>query len=172
MKQKNQRQIYHLMGHSCRSEIQADIYEVWQRFRKLFLYLRDDRGHCLRSFVLMNNHFHSLVEVYDEVDLRIDFLYSNVSSYTGFSSKELQLVSIDNHRQYCETYKYIYRNPIESGLSKKAEDYLYSTLTLLLKGRDANFPVVDNMNVLQNPTQVLAWLNQPDYDLYWKAHSS
>ena len=66
---------------------------------------------------------------------------------------------IENYAQYLNTYKYIYRNPVEAGLSLKAENYIYSTLNILLGRSLAYCEIIDYASLIQNPLQILSWLN-------------
>ncbi|MEK6627995.1 MAG: hypothetical protein AABY53_05165, partial [Bdellovibrionota bacterium] len=64
-----------------------------------------------------------------------------------------------NYSHYLNTYKYIYRNPVEAGLCKKPEDYPYSSLYYLLGRGTLHCQVIDHLNLIQNPLHILKWLN-------------
>ena len=49
----------------------------------------------------------------------------------------------------------------EAGLSDSVQGYTHSTLKMVLGLKAMEFPVFDNMSLIQNPNQVLEWLNTP-----------
>ena len=60
-------------------------------------------------------------------------------------------------------YKYVYRNPVQSGLSKSCEEHPYSTLGGILGLRRLTIPVENDALLFQNDfsyRQILAWLNK------------
>ncbi len=66
---------------------------------------------------------------------------------------------IDNYSQFLNTYKYLYRNSVEAGLCKKVEDYPFSSLRIIL-GQSVGYVQIDDpLGVIQNPMQILKWLN-------------
>ncbi|MBC7754321.1 MAG: hypothetical protein H7Z71_08795, partial [Moraxellaceae bacterium] len=73
--------------------------------------------------------------------------------------QEILVEPIKNYSQYLNTYKYIYRNPVEAGLAFMCESYIYSTLNGILGQNDLLLHVLDTMGVIQNPRKILNWLN-------------
>lgn len=67
---------------------------------------------------------------------------------------------INNHRHFFEIYRMIHRLPVELGMSKKVEDYPYSSLQLLLGKKISYCGILDLAGFVQNPFQHLRWLNQ------------
>lgn len=116
------------------------------------------------AFVLMGNHFHHLWS---------PCVSSEKSAFEAFAevvSKELNeptfiweesVFSIDSFFQYRETYKYIYRNPVQAGLVACVEEYKYSTIQNVL-GRDrVVIGLQDPFGLIFDQFRQLRWLNSP-----------
>ncbi len=73
---------------------------------------------------------------------------------------------IQNYSQYLNTYKYLYRNPIEAGLCTKAELYPFSSLQIILGKAVGYVELDDQLGVIQNPMRILKWINS---DIDFKA---
>lgn len=111
----------------------------------------------VQALVMMDTHVHLLGasfgpnENYFCDDLQHAILYTQ----KGDNLSE----PILNYSQYLNTYKYIYRNPVEAGLCNRAEDYIYSSLRSLLGMAALSCEIHDQLGLIQNPLQILKWLN-------------
>lgn len=83
----------------------------------------------VHAFVLMSTHFHLLFSVKLKKEQKF--------SYVGKS------FLITNFEQYKNSYRYIYRNPLEAGLCQRAENYSFSTLPIVLGKKTSKIPVVE-----------------------------
>lgn len=112
----------------------------------------------IQSLIMMDTHIHLLISTFDKKE---NYFCENLQK-TIFKTDNLENLSepILNYSQYLNTYKYIYRNPVEAGLCKKAEDYPYSSLCCLLGKGYLHCPVCDHLGLIQNPLHILNWLNQ------------
>lgn len=124
-------------------------------------------GMTTHAFVLMNNHFHILCSTANE-DLKADLDWLNelinvsiieIACDHGNIIEEYTVVPIKCFKQYKETYKYIYRNPVEAGLVSKAEDYDYSSLGVILSSKEERLSFEDNLALIFDPFQRLQWIN-------------
>lgn len=111
----------------------------------------------VQALVLMDTHIHLLVQSNAEKEnFFIDQLGKKLS--VGEIS-ETHCEPIENYSQYLNTYKYIYRNPVEAGMCVRCEDYEFSSLNCLL-GKQATYCFYsDKLNLIQNPVRLLRWLN-------------
>lgn len=112
----------------------------------------------VQSLVMMDTHLHLLISTFDQNQ---NFFCDELQKSIYQSQEACSFCEpIVNYSQYLNTYKYIYRNPIEAGLCKMAEDYPFSSLKILLGQCTAYCKIVDQLNLIQNPIHVLKWLNQ------------
>ena len=127
-------------------------------------------GIRVHAFVLMSNHFHLLVSApQGNLDKAMTYLIREVGLVIQESAKTLKPVFgepyraslIKSRKQYEIVYKYVYRNPIEAGLTKTVGTYPYTTLTRVLGHKKMEFPVFDNTSLIHNPQYKLKWLNAP-----------
>ena len=124
----------------------------------------------LQAFVMMTTHSHLLFKSYAQKE----------NYFTEGLLKELKIRNngqnsltepIKNKTQYLNTYKYIYRNPIEAGLAMRCEKYQYSSLNSLLGYSTNSLNIIDPLNVTQNPFKILNWLNQNNQTKLFQASS-
>ncbi len=111
----------------------------------------------IHALVMMDSHIHILFRLPEQNE---NFFTAHLCELLGQKCPgEILVEPIKNHSQYLNTYKYIYRNPVEAGLSLMCESYPYSSLNALLGLNDALVKTLDTMGVIQNPRRVLTWLN-------------
>lgn len=144
------------------------ISEVWEIFSIYLHFISHAYDVRIHSFVLMNNHFHMLISTPQaNIDESMNYLLREVSRSIGKASDRINQIFggpyhwslISNSIYYQHAYKYIYRNPIRAGLSRSVEEYKYSTLRGLLGFERLLIPAIDNLDLIQNPTSQLQWLN-------------
>lgn len=144
--------------------------EVWDIFSIYLYFVTMAFGVRIHAFVLMDNHFHLLVSTPNaNLDKAMNYLLREVSKRINDRSGKINQVfggpyhwSLIKSRKHFEiVYKYVYRNPIEAGLSKSVTAYSYTTITRVLGYKKMEFPVFDNTTLIQNTHQQLIWLNTP-----------
>lgn len=149
--------------------------ERWIIWRNAFNKLETECRMTLHAFVMLETHVHILfsIQKFEENftmaklqeflshELR---LKRDIQASWEFAEEVLEspLLSekIESYQQLLNTYRYIYRNPIEAGVVKRAEDYQYSSLSLQLGSNILFSNVIDPVNLIQNPGRILNWLNQ------------
>lgn len=140
----------------------------------------------VHSFVLMPNHFHLIISprLISPPVLETDSLGEALKSFYNCINKEFDFLAapapfdkntffikrISSFKAYQETYKYIYRNPVMDGYTRKVEEYYYSSLYHLLRGQNDTVNFEDNMNLFTNTCKVLQWLNRDSQSLYFHYH--
>lgn len=112
----------------------------------------------IQALTMMDTHIHLLISNFENKE---NFFCASLQS-SIFKTDNLENLSepILNYSQYLNTYKYIYRNPVEAGLCKNAEEYPYSSLYYLLGKGFLHCQVYDHLGLIQNPIHILKWLNQ------------
>lgn len=166
---------YHVTARSNNREFfYLPILNVWDIMTNKLVELQSNHRIKISAFVLMNNHFHLLVLTpQQDIDRVMYFFMKEVTreiqKCTGRINKifggRYKGSMIDNYGQLVNVYKYIYRNPIEVGLSEKAEFYPYSTLFFKTQ-RTARVPFrIENIfppqafDSFENLDEV-SWINQ------------
>ncbi|MCB0392415.1 MAG: hypothetical protein KDD58_14085 [Bdellovibrionales bacterium] len=162
---------YHVIG-CCYFDHWPGFYEgvAWDIFSEAMDDVQDEANLTTRSFVLMNNHYHwllnhdftqdsGIVEWFHEL-VNFKYLHYFQADFVGHAfQQEIEIIPITNIKNYQTVYKYIYRNPVTAGLCEKAENYPYSSLAGVLGRTQLDFKCEDNMNLLQSPNFILEWLN-------------
>ena len=118
----------------------------------------------------MTTHSHLLFKSYAQKE---NYFTENLFTDLKIKTKDFNSLTepIKNKTQYLNTYKYIYRNPVEAGLTFKCEKYPYSSLNALLGYSMNTLNIIDPLNVAQNPFKVLSWLNQTNQSKLFQASS-
>lgn len=120
------------------------------------------------AYVMLDTHSHMLLRSLDRQENYFAEAAAKVlrpgSQFTEY------LEPITNTSQFLNSYKYVYRNPVEAGLSVTCEGYPFSTLHSLLGKSPQRLIAWDYMNVIQNPHRVLSWLNSEEKDYHQKTY--
>lgn len=112
----------------------------------------------VQALVMMDTHVHVLFRISDSSE---NFFSAALLKKIGVSELSENFVEPIRHQtQYLNTYRYIYRNPLEAGLVLKCEDYTYSSLSGLIGKSTLKINVYDRLAVIQNPMKILNWLNK------------
>jgi putative transposase len=153
----------------------CDLDIVWKIFDKNLNDIRERFGVKVHAFVLMPNHFHLILTTPGD-DLGIvmqQFMRSVTRSITFRSERSGRVFSaryhwslIDNIQYYDTALKYVYRNPVKSKLTIRAEEYCFSTLQTILGNKNISFPlepIIGDPFLVpeQNLIEFLSWLNIP-----------
>lgn len=114
------------------------------RFISTLRRYQDRRGFIVLGFIVMDNHFHLLLEAGEKKNvskimqgilLSYSCWYRTTHGYVGhvwqgrFVSRVIQ-----DERQLKETVRYIHENPVKAGIVKQAEDYPWSSAGLENRG--------------------------------------
>ncbi len=145
--------------------------EVWSIMSNYLFFISTAYKVEIHSFVLMSNHFH-LIARFPEGNMvqAMNYFMRETSRVISRSSGRINQTyggryfrSAITKPHYLEhVYKYVYRNPIEAGLSKKVEEYPYSTLAILLGKRPGIIPLIYDPRLESKIVDsTLQWLNLP-----------
>ena len=149
---------------------QLPMDRVWDIFSRYLYFVTLAYGVRVHAFVLMSNHFHMLISTPNaNLDKAMNYFMREVSKAIGNDSGNINQTFggpyhwsvIRNQLYYQHAYKYVYRNPVDAGMCKRAEEYKYSTLRRLLGWDHLPFPAFDNLGLITNPGEQLEWLNSP-----------
>lgn len=154
--------------------------QQWEILLKSLRSLSSDYEMAVHALVLMKTHFHLLFSIDRKVEhffmkslenrIRdISFIFYQQEVEENVFESPFYCEPVQHIKQYKETYRYIYRNPLEAGLVAKCQEYEFSTLnTQLSKQCTVGGPIVDQLNLIQNPYHVLKWLHQETVVHSWK----
>lgn len=145
------------------------VAEAWDIFSRHLFFSHFGFNARIHAFVLMDNHFHLILSTPGgNIDEVMWYLMKEVSremtcaagrinqTFAGPYYSCLLTASI----YYQHAYKYVYRNPVESGLCKSAEFYPFSTLNSLLGQSKLLFPVEMDKLLFDELETTLDWINQ------------
>lgn len=111
----------------------------------------------IQCLVMMDTHTHLIIKTINHSAQHFsDSLQKNLKAD---ESLENICKPILNYSQYLNTYKYIYRNPVEAKLCRRVEDYDFSSLKAIIGRNHLSLRVYDQIGLIHNPFQVLNWLN-------------
>ncbi len=144
--------------------------EVWRVYEDWLYFCKFAYNMKIHSFVLMSNHFHLLASFPDNnISESMQYFMKQTSNSINDLSKRINQVYgsryhrtlIEKYHHYMNAYKYVYRNPVEAGICRRAEDYCFSTLHGLSGSSKLHIPVSED-TVLFNDTydhSILDWIN-------------
>lgn len=144
--------------------------QVWEIFAEE-LYLTNCYYNLnIHSFILMNNHFHLIASTPDSnISQCMQYFMKNTSlrlTRSGnrinqtFAGRHYKTI-LQHHNYFLNAYKYNYQNSVKAGITKKVEDYKYSSLSGLLGKSRALIPIIEDTTLFNDIDGTLMWLNTP-----------
>lgn len=128
---------YHVVSRANnRENFPLDLPELWPIFLKTLCEAKYRFDVEVECFVLMSNHYHLLIRTPDSnLDQIMHFLNLKLSQRIAISSARINRIFgsrykwslIKYNRYYSNVYRYIYQNPMRAQLSKRIQDYPYSS---------------------------------------------
>lgn len=142
---------------------------VWPVMSDYLHFIHHAYGVKILAFVLMNNHFHMMAKFpRGNMPEAMQYFMRETSRAIAYASKRTNHIygnryfrsRISSDHYLDHVYKYVYRNPVEAGLTKTVHEYRYSTLKGLLGFEAAPIPVIEDSYLFGgNTARTLAWLN-------------
>lgn len=114
------------------------------------------------AFVMMKTHCHLLLKSNNKKENYFaNELQKKLCAHSNVDTEidDNPLEPITNLSQFLNTYRYIYRNPVEAKICHYCEDYQFSTLHALLGKSELKVNIADPLSIIQNPIKILNWLN-------------
>lgn len=141
---------------------------VWDIMERYLHFVHHAFATHVHAFVLMSNHLH-LIARFPNGGLAdaMQYFGRETSRSIGYATDRINHVwggryyrsEIRGFHHYMNVYKYVYRNPVEAGITGTVESYPYSTLPGLLGLRRLLIPVAEDTLLFGDPVWSLAWLN-------------
>jgi putative transposase len=148
---------------------QIPLEDVWDIMEDYLYFLHIGFGFKIKSFVLMSNHFHLIAQApLNNLSEGMRYFMRETSRQIGKKANRINQVYgsrfyrslITKNHHYLHAYKYVYRNPIEAGLSNCVTSYPYSTLNRLVGKGPLNIPIEYDHILFDSFDSTIAWLNQ------------
>jgi putative transposase len=145
--------------------------KVWQVMSEQLYFAHHAYQLRIHSFVLMNNHFHLLVRTpRANLSEAMSYFMRETSREIARQSGRINQTYGDRYHRtlicsnhyFMHAYKYIYRNPVEAGLTARVENYPHSTLHGLIRGSHCLIPIEEDTLLFaegRGVSQTLQWLN-------------
>lgn len=159
---------YHVTTRSNNKEwFNLSMPEMWRISLSALKHAHARHPARIHAFVLMQNHYHLLITT---PDANIDkFMYETnyfISKTVRIRTKRMNHVFgqrykwslIENTDYQLQALRYVYQNPLKKNLTKRCEDYPYSTLYHYVRKYELGFSLHDPL-LGQSPL-VLDWINQ------------
>lgn len=173
---------YHIVARSNNKEFfPLPLDSLWKIFIQKLKIISETYSFRVHAFVLMSNHYHLVGSCSEEHPL--GFVMNWFQTQVA---KEVNLVSgrinhtfggrykaclITNHIYYYQAIRYVYQNPVRSGLVHQVENYPYSTINsfknAISKGHiSEGWEYKAPTNLIYTPfhemssTHLLRWLNE------------
>lgn len=140
--------------------------QVWSISKECFQEANNIHAIKLISFVLMDNHYHMIIQTPDG---NLDkFMYEfnkrfakKILDRSGGINHILggryKWCLIESQKYFSNCYRYVYQNPIRANIVDKCEEYSFSTLPVALGKK--NFPIPIDDSFVFNENLTLEWLN-------------
>ncbi len=162
---------YHVTARCLNKEWFAlPMHDVWSIFSNYLFFIHHAFGIRIHNFVLMNNHFHMILLTPEaNLDVAMNYFMRETSRVISKRSGRINQVFggpyywslIKSPNYFLHAYKYVYRNPVESGLAGCVESYNYSTLNSLLGQNHSIIPLECDETLFPFEDSQLKWLNTP-----------
>lgn len=170
---------YHVTARCLNKEwFNIPLNEVWEIMCRQLCYINWVYKVKIHSFVLMPNHFHLVISTpQSNLDIVMANFMKECSRYINEKTGRINsvygarhfrsIIKSDHH--YRNVYKYVYRNPVEAGLSSSCQNYPFSSLNFLLGQQHAGFSVSYDSVLFFNVDSALEWLNTKPVEEHWQA---
>ncbi len=160
---------YHITARCINKEwFNIPLPQVWEIFSDYLFFIHHAFDVKIHSFVLMNNHFHLILST-PEANLcqTMNYFMRETSRQFGLASERINQIyggpyfwsQLRSEIYYGHAYKYVYRNPVEGGLSLKVEDYTFSTLHALIGKSKTIIPILEDTLLFSDVESNMKWLN-------------
>ena len=172
---------YHVTARSHNKDFfELPLDQMWDLLGTYLNFCTPAFGIRIHAFVMMSNHFHMLVSTPNSnLDEFMNYFMRESAKAVNRETGSMNQVYggpyfrsvIKSYNHYVQVYRYVYRNPIEAGLNLQVERYPYSTLPGVLGQSKLTIPTFDNVGLIQNPMDVLSWLNRKiEPEIYTSIH--
>lgn len=130
---------YHITARTNNKDwFHIPISDVWLIFSFCLKKAVDKFNLNIHAFVLMNNHYHLIATTSDKYELPkvMEWFQRSVSRQVNYRAKRINHLFggpysasvIKTEAYYYHALRYLYRNPIEAGLTNSIQSYKYSSL--------------------------------------------
>lgn len=143
--------------------------ELWNMYTDYLYFINKAYNIQIISFVLMPNHFHLIVQApFNNLSEAMNYFMRETSKNISRRSGRINQIyggpyhksCLDNDAYFLTAYKYVYRNPVEAGLTNVVETYPFSTLNGLIGMSKLIIPIAKSDVLFRGDvSSALRWLN-------------
>ncbi len=143
--------------------------EVWEIMSDYLYFIHHGFGVRIYSFVLMQNHFHAIMQFpKGNMSSAMNYFMRECSRNFAQSAGRINQIwgspyfksELNSYLYFLTAYKYLYRNPVAVGLVKNVEEYEFSTLSGLLGFRKIHIPMEEDTVLFDDIEETIRWLNE------------
>ncbi|RYZ92641.1 MAG: hypothetical protein EOP06_03645 [Proteobacteria bacterium] len=150
-----------------RDWFEIPLEKCWKIFEQVIIETTEKYGFQTHCFVLMANHFHWLLSTPNEnLDEGMRYFMTETSRRLARASKRINKIygarykptMIELPEYYANTVRYFYQNPVRAGVTKRVEDYQWSTCQRVSKIELVPKPAFEEF-IPSSPVDRLDWFN-------------
>lgn len=156
-----------------RTDFGPPLHLVWSHMENYLHFVHHAYDVRIHSFVLMPNHFH-LIARFPSGNLGLAmnyFMRETSKAIARDAGRENHIWGTRVFRSllrsphyFSHAYKYVYRNPVEANLSRRVEEYFFSTLPSLLGIKHGLIPLEADNCLFEDLEVQLEWLNHSPHE--------
>ncbi|MEK6624710.1 MAG: hypothetical protein AABY86_07070 [Bdellovibrionota bacterium] len=155
---------YHITQRSNNKEwFYLPMHDLWKIFQAALKDAQIGTNVQIHSFVLMHNHYHSLITTPQaNIDL---FQWTFANAFTRAVQAETGRINhifggrykwnlIEDQKYFYQAYKYLYLNPVRAGLCKSVIDYPFSSLSVC-----RSLKITDPIISQHGREKIISWID-------------
>lgn len=160
---------YHITARSNNKDwFIPDLNIIFEIFLEVIEKTKKQYGFEFHHFLLMNNHLHIILSTpQSNIDIGMRYFMTESSRKIARASDRINKIFgqryhwtlINDSTQYAHTVKYLYRNPIEAGVTLSAQEYIYNSMNsrkTIFSENNAGF----SEHLPNSNAELLFWINQ------------
>ncbi len=164
---------YHVVNRANNKEwFKLELKDVWRIVEICLKKSYEKYPFNLIDFVLMNNHYHMIIQTPNENIDKVMFEFNrNFSLHLRNETQRINRMFggrykwslIKSEKSLLRVKKYLYQNPLKAKMIKRVEYYNFSTLSYRFNNDPFIIPLNDQgLTIKYKDDEFLDWLNQLD----------
>ncbi len=151
---------------------------VWNIFCDELDRTISDKKLVVHNFVLLSNHFHLIASTPESniSSCMHQFMHNSSVRLTRAGNRINQTFAgrhykciLDHPNYFLNAYKYVYRNPVQAGITNSVLEYPFSTLRWVVNQEKPNFSICEDHTFSADPEGTLKWLDTAPSAEKWEA---
>ncbi len=169
---------YHITARCINREwFQLAMPFVWNIFCEELDRTIKDKKLIVHNFVLLSNHFHMIASTPESniSSCMQQFMHSSSIRLTRAGNRINQTFAgrhykciLDHPNYFLNAYKYVYRNPVQAGISRSILEYPFSSLRWVVNQEKPKFSICEDYTFSADPEGTLKWLDTAPSPEKWE----